>query len=82
MYFWMMGSRVMWEKLVRLPMRMFSVVVHGDAAHLVQPVDGDQLLSGPLALAHLHQHVGAAGDDLRLGMLQTQGHGIFHAVAS
>ena len=24
MYFWMMGSRVMWEKLVREPMRMFS----------------------------------------------------------
>jgi len=23
-YCWMMGSRVMWEKLVRLPMRMFS----------------------------------------------------------
>ena len=23
MYFWMMGSRVMWEKLVSEPMRMF-----------------------------------------------------------
>ena len=54
------------------------LLVDGDAPHLVALLDGDQSLSGPLALAHLHQHVGAAGDDLCLGMLQTKAHGILY----
>ena len=55
------------------------VGVNGDAAQLVQPVDGDQLRTGALALAHLHQYVAAAGDDLGFRMLQTEGHRVFHA---
>ena len=52
--------------------------VDGDAPHLIALLDGDQSLTGPLALAHLHQHVGAARDDLGLGMLQTKAHGILY----
>ncbi len=55
------------------------VGVNADAAQLVQPVDGDQLRTGALALAHLHQYVAAAGDDLGFRMLQTEGHRVFHA---
>ena len=39
----------------------------------------DEGLSGPLALPHLHQHVGAAGDDLGFGMLQPQTDGVLYA---
>ena len=54
------------------------LLVDGDAPHLVALLDGDQSLTGPLALTHLHQHVGAAGDDLGLGMLQTKAHSILY----
>ncbi len=70
MYFWMMGSRVMWLKLESEPMRMFSSSSMRHAAQLVEAVDRDERLSGAFTLAHLHEHVAAAGDDLRLGMLQ------------
>ena len=46
----------------------------------VDAEDGDQSLAGPLALAHLDQHVGAAGDDLSLGMLEAQSHGLFDGI--
>ena len=39
----------------------------------------DEGLSGPLALPHLHQHIGAAGDDLGFGMLQPQADGVLYA---
>ena len=57
-----------------------SVLVDADAAHGVDAVDGDELRPGTLALAHLHEHVRAACDDLRLRMLQTQGDGLFHGM--
>ena len=41
--------------------------VDRDAAHLIAALDGDERLSGALALAHLDEHVRAARDDLRLG---------------
>ena len=56
-----------------------SVASAQEAAQLVKAVDGDQLFSGALALAHLHQHVGASGDDLGLGMLQPQADGVLDA---
>ncbi len=59
MYFWMMGSRVMWEKLESEPMRMFSSSSMLTTAQLVEAVDRDELLPGAFALAHLHEHVAA-----------------------
>ena len=55
-----------------------TVLLHLHAPEFIQTVNGDQLLAGPLSLPHLHQHVGAAGDDLGLGMGQAEGHGICH----
>ena len=49
-----------------------AVVLHGHAAQFVQLLDGDQFFSGAAAFAHLHKYVGAARDDLRLGMLDAE----------
>ena len=54
------------------------LLINGNAPHLIALLNGDQRLTGPLALAHLHQHIGAAGDDLRLGMLQPQAHRVLY----
>ena len=56
----------MWLKVVRLPMRRFSSSSSVTPRISWQPMNTDKGLSGPLALPHLHQHVGAAGDDLGL----------------
>lgn len=56
------------------------LVIDGDAPHLAALLDGDQRLTGPLALPHLHQHIRAAGDDLRLGVLQPQAHRILYVL--
>ncbi len=58
-----------------------AVRLHGNAPEGVYAVNGDQLLAGPLAFPHLHQHVGAAGDDLGLGVRQPEGHGLLYAAA-
>ena len=50
------------------------------APHLIALLNGDQRLTGALTLAHLHQHVGAAGDDLRLGVLQPQAHRVLYVL--
>ena len=55
-----------------------AVLLHLHAPELIQAVNGDQLLAGPFALPHLHQHVGSAGDDLGLRMGQAEGHGVGH----
>ena len=54
--------------------------VQRDAPHAVDTVDRDELLPGPFPLPHLHQHVGTAGDDLGLGVLQAQAHRILDAL--
>ena len=46
------------------------------AAQLVEPIDADQLAPGQPALAHLHEHVAAAGNDLRLRVRQQQFDGV------
>ena len=51
-------------------------LIQGDSPHSVDAVDGDQLLAGPLAFPHLHQHVSTTGNDLGLGVLQTQTDGV------
>ncbi len=56
-----------------------AAAVHGDAADLIQGLDGDQLRTCPFAFPHLHQHVGAAGDDLGVRMGQTEGYGVCYA---
>ena len=56
-----------------------AVGLQRDAPELIQAEDGDELCAGPLPLPHLHQHVGSAGDDLGLGMGQTEGHGVLDA---
>ena len=45
------------------------VFLQGHTPERVNTVDGDKLLPGPLALSHLDQHVGAAGENLGLGVL-------------
>ena len=55
------------------------LVIQGHAPHFPAALDADEGLSGPLALPHLHQHVGASGDDLGLGMLQPQADGVLDA---
>ena len=55
------------------------VFVKADAAQGVDAVDAHQLRARAPALANLHQHVAAPGDDLRLGMLQQQADGFLHA---
>ena len=54
--------------------------VQGHAPELVQAVDGDELRPGPPPLPHLDQHVGAAGQDLGLGVLQTQADRVLDAL--
>ena len=56
------------------------LLVQGHAPHFPAALDADEGLSGPLALPHLHQHVGASGDDLGLGMLQPQADGVLDAL--
>lgn len=56
------------------------LVIDGDAPHLAALLDGDQRLTVPLALPHLHQHIRAAGNDLRLGVLQPQAHRILYVL--
>ena len=48
--------------------------IQGHAPHFVNAVDGDELRPGTFPLPHLDQHVGAAGENLGLGMLQAQAH--------
>ena len=56
------------------------LVIQGHAPHFAAALDADEGLSGPLAFPHLHQHVGASGDDLGLGMLQPQADGVLDAL--
>ena len=56
-----------------------AVVLHGHAAQLVQLLDGDEFFSGAAAFADLDEYVGAARDDLRLGMLDAELTGMFYA---
>jgi len=78
MCFWMMGSGDVGEAGQGADADVL-ILVDAHAPQLVQPVDGDQLCAGALALAHLYQHIAAAGDDLRFRMLQPQRHRVFHA---
>ena len=55
------------------------LLIQRHAPHFTTALNTDKGLSGPLALPHLHQHVGAAGDDLGLGMLQPQADGVLYA---
>ena len=55
------------------------VFLQGHAPKGIDTVDGNQLLPGPLALPHLDQHVGAAGEDLGLGVLQAEGDSVSDA---
>ena len=43
-------------------------------------MNGDQLLAGAAALAHLDEHIGPACDDLCLGMLKTEPCGLLDTV--
>ena len=55
------------------------LLIQRHASHFMAALNTDKGLSGPLALPHLHQHIGAAGDDLGLGMLQPQTDGVLYA---
>mgnify|MGYP007060494451 CR=1 FL=1 len=57
-----------------------AVCLQGHAPEFIQPVDGDQLHTGPLALPHLHQHVGSTGDDLGIRMGHPEGHRVLNAL--
>ena len=56
------------------------LLIQGHTPHFAASLDADEGLSGPLALPHLHQHVGASGDDLGLGVLQPQADGVLDAL--
>ena len=54
--------------------------IQGHAPHGVDAIDGDQLLPGPFALPHLDQDVGTSGEDLGLGVFQTEFYSVGDAV--
>ena len=56
------------------------LVVNADAAHSVDPINGDQGLARPAARTDLDQHVTAARDDLGFRMRLAQGNGLFHRI--
>ena len=76
MYFWMRGVPGDVGEAGEGADAQGAVILQRHALELVQALNGDELHTGPLPFPHLHQHVGASGDDLGLGMGHTEGHGV------